>query len=63
MDKLNDVKNSIKAHNLKDKGVSALDFSNKYNVVYSGGYDGSFFIWHLDEGEIPFGSYELNPKQ
>lgn len=30
-------------------GCSALDYSNKYKLVYSGGYDGSFFIWKLDD--------------
>lgn len=63
MDKINEIRNSIKAHNLKDKGVSAIEFSKKYNIVYSGGYDGSFFIWNLDNSSPSFGSYDLDVKE
>ena len=62
LDHLNEVKQYITGHNLKDKGVSALEYSKKYSVVYSGGYDGSFFIWS-QEKDLEFNSYGLNFKQ
>jgi WD40 repeat protein len=53
LDKLIEKK-EIKAHNLVDNGVSALEFSNKNKVVYSGGFDGSFFVWNLETGQIKY---------
>ncbi|EGR30550.1 hypothetical protein IMG5_129360, partial [Ichthyophthirius multifiliis] len=47
LDKLQDIQ-QIKAHNWKNKGVCSLCFSKKYKILYTGGYDGSFFIWNLE---------------
>lgn len=47
-DNLSDFE-SLKCHNLMTNGCSAVEHSNKYKLIYSGGYDGSFFIWKLDE--------------
>lgn len=48
LEKLSELQ-SIKAHNWKSNGVSALDFSKKHKLLYTGGFDGSFFIWALDK--------------
>jgi len=29
--------------------VSSLDFSKKHKLLYTGGFDGSFFLWNLDK--------------
>lgn len=34
----------FKAHNIKSNGTSYVSISEKYGLVYSGGYDGSFMI-------------------
>jgi len=39
----------MKAHNVMTKGVSAIEYSKKYRLIYSGGYDGSFFLWKLED--------------
>lgn len=50
-------------------GCSAVEHSNKYKLIYSGGYDGSFFIWKLDEvmmkdfGTLPASSVLLEMEE
>ncbi|KRX02904.1 WD40-repeat-containing domain [Pseudocohnilembus persalinus] len=55
----------IKGHNLKYRGVSYLEFSQKYPLCYSGGNgDGSFFVWKF-QNEIMFDqdNIELPPQK
>lgn len=51
---MDDIDNfeDIKAHNLKYNGVRTIEYSKKYPIIYSGGYDGSFFAWQLGTVEI-----------
>ncbi len=35
----------MKGHSLKSGGVSALEVSSKYKMIYTGGFDGSIFWW------------------
>jgi WD40 repeat protein len=42
----------IKAHNYKYTGVSCVAFSSNSNLIYSGGNDGSLFIWELVPSEF-----------
>jgi len=50
---------NIPAQNILHRGVSALEFSNKGRLVYSGGYDGSLFLWRVEEGAFEFGNQPL----
>eukprot|EP00825_Cyclidium_porcatum_P004670 TRINITY_DN1220_c0_g1_i2.p1 TRINITY_DN1220_c0_g1~~TRINITY_DN1220_c0_g1_i2.p1 ORF type:complete len:1061 (-),score=222.02 TRINITY_DN1220_c0_g1_i2:1563-4745(-) len=54
MDQLSETK-KIKAHNLKSKGVSSIEYSKKHKLCYSGGFDGSFLIWKFGDVQISSG--------
>lgn len=55
MNQLTDLK-KIKAHNLKSRGVSALDYSRRHKLCFSGGFDGSFLVWRF--GDVQLSSTE-----
>lgn len=39
----------FRAHNIKSEGVSYVHLSEKYNLLYTGGFDGSFMILKTEE--------------
>jgi len=48
-DRLNNDISVIKGHSLKSGGVSAIEVSSKYKMIYTGGFDGSIFWWNSEK--------------